>query len=118
VLEISDISCVSDISDLILGQKKPEVVAVAIVRRPEDIAVAIKEARLRKQLTQAQLAARLKVNRESVHRLEAGEGGVSLKLLLLALHELGLILTLSEDKGIARKTKPGSAISIDEIVDE
>lgn len=91
---------------------------MAVVRRPEDIAVAVKEARLRKQFTQAQLAARLKVNREWVCRLEAGEGGITLKLLLAALHELGLTLDLSEEGPPVRKVRRKAPISIDEVVDE
>lgn len=91
---------------------------MAVVRRPEDIAAAVREARRRKRLSQAQLAERLKVNREWVSRLEAGEGGITLKLLLLALHELGLTLGLSEEGVLVRKAPRKSAISIDEVVDE
>ncbi len=89
-----------------------------VVRRAEDIAAAVKEARLRRRLTQAQLAARLKVNREWVSRLEGGESGITLKLLLAALRELGLVLSLAEETEPAKKTKGRGPVSIDEMVDE
>ncbi len=89
-----------------------------VVRRTEDIAAAVKQARLRRSLTQAQLAARLKVNREWVSRLEGGEGGITLKLLLAALRELGLTLSLAEETEAPKKAKGRGLISIDEMVDE
>ncbi len=89
-----------------------------VVRRAEDIAAAVRQARLRRGLTQAQLATRLKVNREWVSRLEAGEGGITLKLLLAALAELGLTLSLAEEAEALRRTKGRGALSIDEMVDE
>jgi transcriptional regulator with XRE-family HTH domain len=89
-----------------------------IVRRPEDIAAAVRQARLRRKWTQAQLAVRLKVNREWVSRLEGGEGGITLKLLLLALGELGLTLSLTEETPKSAATRGRGPLSIDEIVDE
>ncbi len=89
-----------------------------IVRRAEDIAAAVKQARLRQGLTQAQLAARLKVNREWVSRLEGGEGGITLKLLLAALRELGLTLSLAEQTEPPKKAKGREPVSIDEMVDD
>jgi DNA-binding XRE family transcriptional regulator len=41
-------------------------------------------------LTQAQLASRAGLNRDTIARLEKGEGGVSLENLLLVLRALGL----------------------------
>jgi transcriptional regulator with XRE-family HTH domain len=41
-------------------------------------------------LTQAQLASRAGLNRDTIMRLEKGEGGVSLENLLLVLRALGL----------------------------
>lgn len=41
-------------------------------------------------LTQAQLASRAGLNRDTIVRLEKGEGGVSLENLLLVLRALGL----------------------------
>ena len=89
-----------------------------VVRRAEDIAAAVRQARLHRRLTQAQLAARLKVNREWVSRLEGGEGGITLKLLLAALRELGLTLSLAEETEAPKKAKGRGPVSIDEMVDE
>jgi transcriptional regulator with XRE-family HTH domain len=47
-------------------------------------------------LTQAQLADRAGVSRDTVSRLESGEGGVSLETLLRVLRSLGLLEALSD----------------------
>jgi HTH-type transcriptional regulator / antitoxin HipB len=95
------------------------------IRRPEDIAVAVRDARRKAGLSQVQLAERLEVNRVLVIRLEAGEPGVALGIVLRALNVLGLSLALeSEDTkpatapAKATSAKPRPRISIDEIVDD
>lgn len=115
--DVSDKPLMPDISGITL-RGQPEAVMIFAIRRPEDIAAAIKQARQRRNLTQAQLASRLNVNREWVSRLEGGEGGITLKLLLPALAELGLTLTLAEEAQIGPAAGGNKPFSIDEIVDE
>lgn len=95
------------------------------IRRSEDIAAAVRDARRKAGLSQVQLAERLEVNRVLVIRLEAGEPGVGVGIVLRALSVLGLSLDLAEEgsKPLATDVKTTSAkprprISIDEIVDE
>ena len=95
------------------------------IRRPEDIAAAVREARLKAGRSQVQLAERLEVNRVWVIRMEAGEPGVSLGVVLKALNELGLALALEDEAATPQhapvKTAEGKSrprISIDEIVDD
>jgi hypothetical protein len=85
------------------------------IRRPEDIAVAVRDARRKAGLSQVQLAERLEVNRVLV----------ALGIVLRALNVLGLSLALeSEDTkpatapAKATSAKPRPRISIDEIVDD
>jgi transcriptional regulator with XRE-family HTH domain len=89
-----------------------------LVRRTHDIAVAAREARLRRKLTQAQLAHRLEIDRHWVRRFEAGEPGVGLGLVLRVLHELGLMIRLEMPENEAKIVKSKPPISIDEIVDD
>lgn len=92
------------------------------IRRPEDIAAAVREARRKAGLTQVELASRLEVNREWVYRLENGEPGVSLGMVLRALNVLGVHLRIemgeeeAKAPGAGKRTTP--RISIDEIVDD
>jgi HTH-type transcriptional regulator/antitoxin HipB len=95
------------------------------IRRPNDLGAAVKESRRKRGMNQTEFAARLEVNRESVSRLETGDPGITLGIVLRALAVLGLSLTL-EEEGVkpvpaSKKTlgaKPPPRISIDEIVDE
>lgn len=96
-----------------------------IIRRPEDLAAAIKTARADKELTQDELASRVEVGRQWVYRLENGEPGVSLGLVLRALNALGLTLHITGEKEEAKPAPPVPAsgrtrrrFSIDNIVDE
>lgn len=95
------------------------------IRRPNDLGAAVKEARRKRRMNQTELAARLEVNRESVSRLERGDPGITLGIVLRALNVLGLSLALEGED--AKHTpapatpasgKPRPRISIDEIVDE
>lgn len=95
------------------------------IRRPYDLGVAVKEARRKLGMNQTAFAARLEVNRESVSRLETGDPGITLGIVLRALNILGLTLALAEETArpvqnaaanTRLKTRP--RISIDEIVDD
>ena len=95
------------------------------IRRPEDLAAAVRDARHKQSMTQVELASRLEVNREWVSRLESGEPGVSLGLVLRALTILGLAVRIdmpNEIAGPAAKPPPSTRtrprVSIDEIVDD
>ncbi len=96
------------------------------IRRPEDIAAAVREARRVQKLSQTKLASKLEVNREWVSRLEAGEPGVSLGIVLRALNVLGLHLWIEEQNKDRSEDKPTntserkqrSPVSIDEVVDD
>ena len=66
-----------------------------IIRRPEDVAAAVKKARRDLSLSQSDLATRVEVDRQWVYRLENGEPGVSFGLVLRALNVLGLKLEIS-----------------------
>jgi transcriptional regulator with XRE-family HTH domain len=88
------------------------------IRRPRDLAAAIRAARHKKNLTQVELAQRLNVNRHWVQRFEAGESGMSLGLVLRALNELGLLMRIEETEFETKQMKSKLPISIDKIVDE
>lgn len=93
------------------------------IRRPEDIAAAVRGARIKAGLSQVQLAERLEVNRVWVIRMEAGEPGVSLGIVLKALNVLGLTLGIEDEAeqpapAIAPASRSRPRISIDEIVDD
>lgn len=65
--------------------------------------------RQEKSLSQAALAARLGVGRKWVHKLEAGNPGAELALVLQALNALGLHLVISEH------THPTPTSQLDEV---
>jgi len=96
------------------------------IRRPNDIGAAVKEARRKRGMNQTELAARLEVNRESVSRLETGDPGITLGIVLRALSVLGLTLALDNEAATPEPARSAQAaggkarprISIDEIVDD
>jgi transcriptional regulator with XRE-family HTH domain len=67
------------------------------VRRAlRDVAGAIRGWRRLRGLTQAQLADRSGVSRDTITRLEGGDGGVSIETLLRVLRALGILDSLPE----------------------
>lgn len=95
------------------------------IRRPNDLGAAVKEARRKRGMNQTELAARLEVNRESVSRLERGDPGITLGIVLRALSVLGLSLALEDEAAMPERAPSRAAegkarprISIDEIVDD
>lgn len=97
-----------------------------IIRRPEDVAAAVKKARHDLSITQAELASRVEVDRQWVYRLENGEPGVSFGLVLRTLNVLGLTLQIETGDKDAAQSAPVAKqpardrrrFSIDDIVDE
>ena len=97
-----------------------------MIRRPEDVAAAVKKARHDLSITQAELASRVEVDRQWVYRLENGEPGVSLGLVLRTLNVLGLTLQIDTGEKDAPKSPPVAKqsararprFSIDDVVDE
>jgi HTH-type transcriptional regulator/antitoxin HipB len=95
------------------------------IRRPNDLGAAVKEARRKRGMNQTELATRLEVNRESVSRLETGDPGITLGIVLRALNVLGLSLAIDDAAAPSERasdkpatSKPRPRFSIDEIVDE
>lgn len=94
------------------------------VLRPNDLGAAVREARRKQGMNQSELASRLEVNRESVSRLERGDPGITLGIVLRAMTVLGLTLFIDDERQPsesamstpASKSRPH--ISIDEIVDD
>lgn len=92
------------------------------INRPADLAALVREARHRKGWTQVNLATRLEVNRDWVIRLESGEPGMAIGIVLRALRELGLelqVVSAATEAPAQPCKKPGRPqISIDEVADE
>jgi DNA-binding transcriptional regulator YiaG len=61
----------------------------ALISIKLDLVEGVKALRLAKQITQAELAARLGSSQSRVAKLEAGDGSVSIDLLMRALLSLG-----------------------------
>lgn len=70
------------------ARKRP--LPTQVRRAVDEIGGALGTWRKLRGLTQAQLAARAGLNRETIVRLERGDGGVSLENVLLVLRALGL----------------------------
>lgn len=68
----------------------------AIARATRDLAEDLVTWRKLRGLTQAQLADRAGIARDTLSRLESGEGGVSLETVLRTLRALGLLEALSD----------------------
>lgn len=66
-----------------------------VVRSPEDLGRAIAEIRKTQHLTQAQLATRAGMSRDSLAQLERGRQGRSLGLILRLLRRLGATVTIT-----------------------
>ena len=73
------------------------------VRSPRDVAIAVREARMT-QRTQADLAVRLDVSRAWIIKLEQGRERLELGLVLEALDELGLVMSVSFERLSRRGT--------------
>jgi len=93
------------------------------IHRPEDVGALVRDRRRTLQLSQTDLARRLKVSQRYISHLERGKGTLQLGLVLRVLRELGLTLDagLSTDTQSHQARKAGAqkpAISIDRLVDD
>lgn len=73
------------------GEKPPKPILPAIRRASRLVAEDISRWRKLRGLTQAQLADRSGVSRDTLTRLEGGDGGVSLENVLKVLRGLGIL---------------------------
>ena len=69
-----------------------------VVRSSEDLGRAIAEIRKSQDLTQAELAARSGMSRDSVAQLERGRQGRSIELLLRLVRRLGATVTIHVER--------------------
>ncbi len=65
-----------------------------IVRTPRDLGAAVRDARLRRSWTQAELAARIGTSRQWVITFERGKATVELGTALRAIAALGMVVDL------------------------
>lgn len=72
------------------GRTKKRLAPLPVARAVREVGSSLETWRKLQGLTQAQLAARAGLNRDTIARLEKGDGGVSLENLLLVLRALGL----------------------------
>jgi DNA-binding XRE family transcriptional regulator len=72
------------------GRTKKQPSPLQVKRALKTISSSLETWRKLRGLTQAQVASRSGLNRDTIVRLEKGEGGVSLENLLLVLRALGL----------------------------
>ena len=87
--------------------------------RTEDIGALVRDRRRVLRLSQSELAQKLGTSQDWVSRLESGKPTLHVGLILRALHELGVVLTV-EPTAAKPAPKPQSKrppISIKDIVD-
>ena len=90
------------------------------VTTPRELGGFLKQARIDRGLTQAQLAEKLNVRRQRVLYLERGDGHISVPLVFSVLQELGIALHLTggpEGQAVAVAPTVAAPYSIDEIAD-
>lgn len=86
-----------------------KVVADVKLRTSSDLARLVKNARARRQLTQQDVADAVGITRQSLARLERGNGGTSFDTVLLILDHLGVHLGATTDS----RTTPTAAVASD-----
>ena len=75
------------------------------VRSPRDAAIVVREARLARHMSQADLAEQLQVSRAWIIKLEQGRARLELGLVLKALDALGLVMSVSFER-LTRQDTP------------
>ncbi len=86
-----------------------------LIRSPADLGALIRDRRKRLGLGQAELAARIGVNRKWVTSIERGRAHAELALVLRALNALGIRLDASTED-TSRTAGPVPPVDIDAIV--
>jgi HTH-type transcriptional regulator / antitoxin HipB len=88
------------------------------ISRPEDVGALLRDYRMKRGLSQADLATRLQTTQKWVSHIENGKPTAQVGLVLRALNELGFTLVAALDDESSRhrhgKTRPSA---IDDIVD-
>ena len=90
------------------------------VTTPRELGGFLKQARIDRRLTQAQLAEKLNVRRQRVLYLERGDGQISVPFVFSVLQVLGVALHLTggpEGEAVAITPTVAAPYSIDEIAD-
>jgi y4mF family transcriptional regulator len=85
-----------------------------IIRSPHELGHLVRDSRLRKGITQAQLATQVGVSRKWIIDLEAGKRTTDLSLVMRTLNALGLELDARDRR--ARDTKL-RGVDVNEIVE-
>jgi len=70
------------------------------LQTPSDLARLVKNTRTQRNLTQQDIAAAVGITRQSVARLERGNGGTSFDTVLLILDHLGIHLNATTDRSV------------------
>jgi HTH-type transcriptional regulator / antitoxin HipB len=76
------------------------------IRRPEDLAIMVRDARGEQGMSQSALAKRAGVSRAWVVKLEQGQAGIELGLVLKALAAAGLVMRVGLDVRLPRQRTP------------
>lgn len=90
------------------------MVTQVIIRKPRELGYIVRELRVSRRITQADLAARAGVSRKWIIDLESGKRTSDLTLVLRALNAMGLELEVTD----RAKRKRSHSIDIDAIVDD
>lgn len=69
------------------------------VRRPDDLGLALQQARKAAGLSQRELAARMGITQRYVSEMESGRPVAAVARLVEALHEVGAVLTVAIPEG-------------------
>jgi len=88
------------------------------ITRPEDFGALLRDYRMKRGLSQANLAARLQTTQKWISHIENGKPTAHVGLVLRALNELGFSLVAGlEDTSPKRRTSKVKQSTIDDIVD-
>lgn len=88
------------------------------ITRPEDFGALFRDYRMKRGLSQANLAARLQTTQKWISHIENGKPTAHVGLVLRALNELGFSLVASlDDTSPKHRTSKVKQSTIDDIVD-
>jgi HTH-type transcriptional regulator / antitoxin HipB len=88
------------------------------IGRPEDIGALLRDYRMKRGLSQADLATRLQTTQKWVSHIENGKPTAQVGLVLRALNELGFTLIAAlDDESVRHRPSKARPSAIDDIVD-